>query len=226
MHLFERDWQTYSKVVRHNYMHHREVYAQLRQLLTAEAPRPYSFLDLACGDASASIEALKSTAIASYHGVDLSRPALALAKKALLALGCSATLEHGDFAQALADRTQPVDVIWIGQSLHHFDRAKKLAVMRDARRLCGEHGLFLIWEPTHLEGEDQEVWLQRFQATCRPLWGLLKPEEWDAMVEHIRSFDHAETSATWQALGNAAGFDRVDEVFTTPLSFNRIYYCR
>ena len=61
MRLFDKDWQTYSKVVALNYMFHREVYAELRQFLLAEAPRSFSFLDLACGDARATASALKGT---------------------------------------------------------------------------------------------------------------------------------------------------------------------
>ena len=38
MRLFDKDWQTYSKVVALNYMFHREVYSELRQLLLAETP--------------------------------------------------------------------------------------------------------------------------------------------------------------------------------------------
>ena len=79
MRLFAKNWQTYSKVVALNYMFHREVYSELRKLLLAQTPRSYSFLDLACGDASATVEALVGTSIASYRGIDLSQPALSIA---------------------------------------------------------------------------------------------------------------------------------------------------
>jgi SAM-dependent methyltransferase len=115
MRLFERDWQTYSKVVAFNYMFHREVYAELRQFLLAEAPRSFSFLDLACGDARPTVGALDGTSLASYRGIDLSRPALAIAAKALMALNCRVTLGHRDFAEALANLDEDFDVIWIGQ---------------------------------------------------------------------------------------------------------------
>jgi SAM-dependent methyltransferase len=223
MRLFERDWQTYSKVVANNYMFHREVYAELRRFLLVEAPGRYSFLDLACGDARATVCALADTPIGSYHGIDLSSPALAIAAKSLTALDCRVTLEHRDFVEALANLDEEFDVIWIGQSLHHLDRAKKLAAMRDARRLCSEHGFFMIWEPTRLDHEDQEEWLGRFKSTCRSLWSLLERDEWDAMVEHIKTSDHAETMADWHRLGEEAGFGRVRDIFSPPLQLNRVY---
>ena len=223
MRLFERDWRTYSKVVAHNYMFHREVYAELRRLLLAEAPGGYSFLDLACGDARPTVGALAGTSIGSYRGIDLSSPALAIAAKSLTVLDCRVKLERRDFAEALASLDEDFDVIWVGQSLHHFDRAKKLEVMHDARRVCGEHGFFIVWEPTCLDHEDQTEWLRRFQSTCRARWVMLEPEEWDAMVDHIKTSDNPETSAVWHRLGEETGFGRVRDLFTPPLQLNRVY---
>ena len=223
MRLFEKDWQTYSKVVALNYMSHREVYAELRQFLLAEAPPRFSFLDLACGDASSTAGALKGTSIASYRGIDLSRPALAAAARVLTALDCRVTLDHRDFSEALAKLDDHFDVIWIGQSLHHLDRTKKLAAMREARRLLGERGFLLIWEPTRFDDEDQAAWLQRFQSTCRSRWTRLEPEEWEAMVEHIKTSDHVETRTEWLRLGEEAGFSQVRDIYAPPLELNRIY---
>jgi hypothetical protein len=46
-------WHTYRKVVAANYMHHMEIRAQLERVLLAQfASRPFSFLDLGCGDAA------------------------------------------------------------------------------------------------------------------------------------------------------------------------------
>jgi hypothetical protein len=58
--------------------------------------------------------------VAHYHGIDLSQAALDLASKALEALACPVTLDHRDFVAALHDRPEPVDVAWIGLSLHHL----------------------------------------------------------------------------------------------------------
>ena len=73
---------------------------------------------LACGDASVTVEALKGTQIAPYHGIDLSQAALELASRALETLACPVTLDRRDFVEALRDRPEPVDVAWISLSLH------------------------------------------------------------------------------------------------------------
>jgi NAD(P)-dependent dehydrogenase (short-subunit alcohol dehydrogenase family) len=46
-------WHTYRKVVATNYMHHMEIKAHIERVLRAQfAGRPFSFLDLGCGDAA------------------------------------------------------------------------------------------------------------------------------------------------------------------------------
>ena len=50
---FRVAWPTYRKVIDNNCLFHREVYERLHRLLADEAPRPFRFLDVACGDASA-----------------------------------------------------------------------------------------------------------------------------------------------------------------------------
>src|SRR4051794_20384855 len=133
---FARDWRTYAKLVDHDYVFHREVYAMLHRVL-AELAGPFRFLDLACGDARGVVGALRGTAVAHYHGVDLSLPALEMARLAVEALGCPAELDHRDFVAAMADRPEPADVVWIGLSLHHLQPPDKLTILREARGVLG-----------------------------------------------------------------------------------------
>ena len=62
--LFRQQWQLYRKLVDNNYLFHREAYAQLHRILLDEAVQPFRFLDIACGDGSATVEALRGTRVA------------------------------------------------------------------------------------------------------------------------------------------------------------------
>ena len=221
--VFLRGWQTYRKVLDNNYMFHREVYDCLRQVILANAPVGYRFLDVACGDASASAKALTGTPVEHYYGIDISGPALEIAQRELAHIGCPVTLRQDDFVEALASWTKPVDVVWIGQSLHHLLAPAKAALMKEIRRILGGAGLFLIWEPTLLEGEAQEGWISRFERGSRPLWSKLDGEDWDAMLSHVRASDHAEPSAIWRQLGLQAGFANAQEIYTSPTELARVY---
>lgn len=223
--LFQRQWQIYRILVAENYLFHREVAARLRQVLLEEAPRSFRFLDLACGDASAVATALYGAPIASYHGVDLSAAALALAAENLAVLDCPVTLEQRDFAAAVRDWPKQEDVVWIGLSLHHLPTAGKLEVMRAVRRIVGESGLFLIYEDACPDGESREAWLARWDAQ-RPLWTAYDDDAWQAITSHVHDEDFPESDSGWRTLGREAGFGQVDQLFAAPTDLLRMYRFR
>ena len=69
--LFQQQWQLYRKFVDNNYFYHREVYGQLHRILAEETVQPFRFLDIGCGDAKTTVDALKGTRMAHYHGIDV-----------------------------------------------------------------------------------------------------------------------------------------------------------
>ncbi|MEA2525039.1 MAG: hypothetical protein QOF73_2266 [Thermomicrobiales bacterium] len=223
--IFHRQWQVYRKMVDNNYLFHREAYGWLHQILVDEAVQPFRFLDIACGDADATVRALSGTRVARYHGIDQSPAALDLAREALAALACPVTLEQRDFVEALGDRPAPVDVVWIGLSLHHLRAPAKLAVMRAIRGIVSAGGLFLIYENASPDGEDRESWLRRWDYQ-RPSWTAYTAEEWDAMTAHVHAADFPETASGWHALGHEAGFGGVRDVFVAPSDLFRMYCFR
>jgi len=220
--LFQRQWKLYRKVVDNNYLFHREAYAQLHRILVGEAVQAFRFLDIACGDARATADALKGTRVAHYHGIDLSQPALNLAGNALTTLRCPIMLDRADFVEALRNWSQPVDVAWIGLSLHHLMAPAKLALMRKIRGMVGGHGLFLIYEDASPDGEDRTAWLRRHDRQ-KPSWTALTLEEWDAITAHVHTADFPETASRWHSLGREAGFTRVHQLFVAPSNLFRMY---
>jgi SAM-dependent methyltransferase len=221
--LFQQQWQLYRKFVDYNLLYHREAYGQLHRILVEEVVQPFRFLDIACGDASATVDALRGLRVAHYHGIDLSQAALDLARKNLEALACPVTLEHRDFVAALRDRPEPVDVAWIGLSLHHLLAPAKLDLMREIRSVVGDNGLFLIYENASPDAEDRDAYLLRWEHQNQPLWTALTPEEYEAMRAHVRAYDFLETNSRYHSLGHEAGFNHVRELFVAPTDLFRMY---
>src|SRR6516165_9126466 len=178
MEAFRHQWQIYSKVVDNDYLSHQAVHAVLHRELVRDVNRPFRFLDLACGDARLTVAALQGTRVIHYHGIDLSEPALGMARQTVESLACPAELEQEDFVTAMRDRPEPADVVWIGLALHHLQTAAKGALMREVRATVGEGSLFMIYEPTFLEGESRPAYLDRFERTYRPAWATFTPAEW------------------------------------------------
>ncbi|MCX5513914.1 hypothetical protein C3941_23180 [Kaistia algarum] len=220
--LFQQGWQVYRKMVDNNYLFHREAYATLHRALAGGFDGPFRFLDIACGDATASVGALRGTRIAEYHGIDLSRPALELAARALDALDCRHSLEQGDFAEALARRSAPVDVAWVGLSLHHLQASGKLQAMRDIRRFLGSGGIFLAYENAGPDGESRDEWLRRWDRQ-EPGWSAFTRDELVQVHDHVHGCDYPETDSTWRSLGEDAGFDSTSELYRSPSDLFRLY---
>jgi SAM-dependent methyltransferase len=226
MEAFRHQWQIYSKVVDNDYLSHHAVEAVLHRELVTHVNWPFRFLDLACGDARLTVAALQGTSVTHYHGIDLSAPALAMARQTVAALACPVELEQEDFVSAMRARREPADVVWIGLALHHLQTADKGALMREVRATVGDRGRFLIYEPVCKQGESRPTYLDRFEQINHPLWSALTPDEWAAMLAHVRAADFPEPSSVWAQLGRDAGFCDVRELFTDPTGFYKVFCFR
>jgi SAM-dependent methyltransferase len=226
MEAFRHQWQIYSKVVDNDYLSHQAVHAVLHRELVTDVNRPFRFLDLACGDARLTVAALQDTPVTQYHGIDLSAPALAMARQTVEALACPVELEQEDFVSAMRARREPADVVWIGLALHHLQTPDKGALMREVRATVGDSGRFLIYEPVCNEVESRPAYLDRFEEVNHSAWAALTSEEWAAMLGHVRAADFPEPSSVWAQLGRDAGFRDVCELFTDPTGFYKVFCFR
>lgn len=221
--VFQQAWRIYRVLIDENYMFHREAYACLHQVLTEQIARPFRFLDIACGDATPSLAALRGTPITAYDGIDLSAAALDLARETLTALACPFTLVNADYVDSLAEWTVPVDIAWIGFSLHHMTRDEKRVVLSMIRNLLPDDGHLLFYEDTSPDGESREEWLARWDAQ-RPDWTAYSPEDWAEITAHVHAADYPETVSTWKALAQEAGFAEAREVYVAPSDLFRLFW--
>ncbi|WP_423067926.1 class I SAM-dependent methyltransferase [Devosia sp. CN2-171] len=220
--VFQDTWAVYRKVVDNNYLFHREAYAALRAQLTGAGVFPFRFLDIACGDATASVDALRGTQLTHYHGIDFSSHALQLAAAALGELGCSVKLEEGDFLDLVPERKDIADIIWMGLSLHHLQQADKLNFMRDIRSALEAGGAFLIYENSLRGAEDRDSWMRRWDEQ-RPAWTAFSDAEWVTISNHVHAADYPESHETWHRLGREAGFRSSAHLLTTPTELFSLY---
>jgi SAM-dependent methyltransferase len=211
--IFQQQWELYRKFLTYDYLSNAGAYAHLHSFLQSNIARPFALLDLACGDASGIVEALKGTPIASYRGIDLSGPALDHARKNLEKMPCRAELVQADFVTAMRSPQRGADIVWISLSLHHLDTGDKRTLMREVRQCLNEGGAFLIYEPTQDDGESRAAYLDRFEEIGRKDWKALSPQEFAEAMNHVRTCDLPETITNWIELGRDAGFSRVSELY-------------
>jgi ubiquinone/menaquinone biosynthesis C-methylase UbiE len=224
--IFRHQWELYRKFLTHDYLENAGAYAELHRFLNDNVTRPFAFVDLACGDASGIVTALKGTEIANYRGIDLAPPALELAKRNLAALPCAVELDEADFVQAMRTGSGPADVVWISLSLHHLTTPDKCTLMREIQAQLSPNGALLIYEPTCRDGESRADYLDRFEETGRREWTALSAEEFEEAMRHVRTCDLPETVTKWGTLGHDAGFTRIAELYKAPSDLFRLFSYR
>jgi 2-polyprenyl-3-methyl-5-hydroxy-6-metoxy-1,4-benzoquinol methylase len=220
---FQEQWSTYRKLVESRCLAHREVGTILQDTLNDLFKSPFSFLDIACGDASLMKTALQGTQVRHYHGIDLSQAALELAASNLASMPFEVDLDHRDFIEAMMRRPEHADAAWCSLSVHHLATNDKLKLMKAIRGAVGARGIFLLYEPTCRDGEDRPAWLDRCLRTNKPLWSVLTSAEWDQIWAHVTAWDFPETAAVWCELGRNAGFAEARQVFVDPTDFFRLF---
>ncbi len=220
---FQTQWNIYRKLVDNDYLSHRGAYSTLRKILNDKMYGPFSIMDLACGDAHNTVESLRGTKVNHYIGVDLSEVALKLAEEAVEELNCSVDLEEEDFVNFEEVLEQPVDVIWIGLSLHHLSVTDKAEFMVKAKNALNKDGLFMIYEPFCKVGEDRKEYVRRFSDINQKLWTALTPVEWSAIIKHVSESDIPEPASTWITLGREAGFIHCQEMFRDPTGLYSLF---
>jgi SAM-dependent methyltransferase len=225
VHAFFSQWDIYRLCIEHNTLFHREVGAILRrELLPSTAP--FTFLDLACGDADLTAAALRGTRMSSYTGVDFSAPALALAANKIAELGCPRTLHEADFTEFLRQNKMQFDVIYLGLSLHHLERETKREMMAHLRRATAPGGTFYLFEPFLRPGEHREGYVARWAAAMDGPYDPFPPEARDALREHVRASEKPESQDEYLSAARAAGFEDGKILFTDPDNFYSLFRFR
>ena len=220
MEQFQKQWAAYQELVDCDALSHRAAGDVLHAALAA-IPGPFTFLDIACGDASLPRRALSGTTASHYQGIDLSEPAIELAARMLDGQPYEVDLDHQDFVAALEERRQPADVIWCGLSIHHLVTPDKLKLMKAIHRATGS--FFMLFEPTRRDGEDRDTFIARFIGAQVPLWTTMTAEQRDQLIHHIETCDLPETASGWLDLGREAGFRSATQLFVDPTDGLRIF---
>lgn len=223
---FSTSWSVYRKVLKNNYMGHVEAYQVLSQTLISEIDKPFSFLDLACGDAYYSSRALRGTKVTHYTGIDLSEAALQAAREELQRLECEKELKSGELNEFDSLTEPPLDVIWVGLSLHHLDTEEKAGFIKKVYESLSDDGIFLIYEPVFLDGEHRGSYFKRIKVIIESTWTGLSDEETGALLEHVRTTELPETEDTWIRLGRDAGLRSAEKIFSEPIGLYSLFIYR
>jgi SAM-dependent methyltransferase len=216
--IFVAQQALYRRVVEADYMSHRALFGIFHDLLKARGD-PFAVLDLASGDASCSVEALRRTKVRDYVAVDLSEPALSLAVSNASSLHCATQVVRRDFQEYVNAASRLWDVIFIGFSYHHLDSKAKAAFAPQIRRVLGAGGEWIFFEPMLHGNETRDGFLDRWKASLESDWQEFTPEEKATIWEHVSQYDFPENLGTFERIALEGGFRSFEHLYTDPFCF-------
>ncbi len=203
--FFVDSWNIYHKLVARNYMFHREIYAAVEKLLRDSFSRPFSLLDLGCGDASFLAPILKSLDLDSYRGIDLADTALRLAAENLRGLSRPADLRQAEMLNWLETDYERYDMVFSSFALHHLPSELKLEFFRHSAERLVPGGLLLLIDVARDPGQDLPAYHDAYCGTMEREWTALLPQELEFAVTHVRNNDQPETLDDLLAMAERAG---------------------
>lgn len=204
--FFARSWSVYDQIAEHNYMSHREMYANVAQLLKQRKDRnKYRLLDLGCCNARFLAPCLVQSPPAHYQGVDMSDTALGEAKNCLGEFHCPVELTHGDLLETLEATNQQWDVIFTGFALHHLSRDQKSRLFGAAGQCLTDNGWLLMVDVAREEGQSREDYLQGYLRNMRERWTQIPADQLESACEHVAAYDYPECLANLQEMAKTSG---------------------
>ncbi|HJW87251.1 MAG TPA: class I SAM-dependent methyltransferase [Candidatus Brocadiaceae bacterium] len=208
---FSKRWNVYKNLINNNYLYHYDIHSCLHKILLGFFfPKPFSLLDLGCGDASFIANTLNGTTVSRYYGIDLSGVALKEAGKNLAGSSFKSTILCGNVAESIVGLQEDFDAIVCGYSLHHLTIQEKEVVFSNCRRILREGGLLLIYDIVRKRNESRDEYLNRYWAVSERCWTHISRDKMAILKAHALESDFPEDMDYFLNQAHKYGFKRVE----------------
>ncbi|WP_395739444.1 class I SAM-dependent methyltransferase [Prosthecobacter sp.] len=210
--LFRKAWTLYDTISEKNYMFHREIYAQVADLLRQRhAQGPYHILDLGCGNARFLAPCLQAAPPETYDGVDLSASALEEARGYLKGIA-NAGLHHKDMLHAVENADTAFDIIFTGFAVHHLDAEGKQRLLTACAERLAPGGSLIMVDVLREEGQTREQYMDGYLGFMRTQWTEVVPDQLAEACAHVEAYDFPETLTDLTSMAKQAGLSQTEVV--------------
>lgn len=217
---FFQGWQLYQSVVQSNCMEHREIGTALRSVFES-IDGEFSVLDLGCGDSSMAIKALEGLRVSRYTGVDLTAPALEIARANFRGT-YSATWVHANMVDYIASCDQQFDVIMTSFAMHHLPADIKQSWLADIAKHLTPRGQLVLVDTCCPAGMSRDETVQTYLDLIAD-WPLSTADK-ATIATHMWSSDFPESEAFMEAALTAAGLKQTT-IYKHPRGLQVGYVC-
>lgn len=218
---FFQTWKLYQSIIQNNGMEHREIGEALRCVFEV-LPQGFSVLDLGCGDSSMAMQSLDGLSVSSYTGVDLTAPALDIAR-ANFHGSYSATWVHANMVDFVANVDQQFDVIMTSFAMHHLPAVTKQAWLADIAKHLNPMGQLVLIDTCCPAGMSRDETVQSYLDLIAD-WPLSDADK-SAIAAHMWSSDYPESEAFMAGAFAAAGLSH-SVIYKHPQGLQVGYLCQ
>lgn len=150
---------------------------------------PFEMLDLGCGDALPVIPCLKQQPLISYTGVDLSAPALQLAKQHLGTLSAIVKLHECSIETFLRSCKDTFDLIYSSYTIHHLQDDQKKHLLAQCHSLLKKDGRMIYIDIYREDLTSIESYRSAYSEMINNDWNILNEAEKNAITNHLNTYD-------------------------------------
>lgn len=215
--VFAKNWQMYQKILKHNYMRHKEMYDILHQFILNYPAKSFSFLDLGCGDLSTITPCLVDSNIYSYIGVDLSPQALEIAQKNITYIPGEKRLITGNIKdvvqELMSTKNLKFDIVFSSYTIHHLSTLDKQNLINDIWQILNPNSCFIFIDTFREEGESRDRYLAKYWQNINKNWFSLTKDEIALAITHMKNCDFPETENTILNQAKNAGFSKCEFIY-------------
>lgn len=215
--------EIFHHAIEENYMAHHEIHTAIQQHLGTVYDKPFSVLDLGCGDAYFISKALQSTLTKSYTGIDQSADALSSAHENLTAAQIKFRLIQGDhtrFNQLTND--EKFRVMIVGFSLYLLPKTEKIRFFKECREHLRKRGRVLVYDVIRRHHEERDDYLERYYQHAAENWPTLNATALHQLAEHINMSDHPESLESLTDIARQAGFKHAELLYVDGSGFHQL----
>ncbi len=211
---FNDNWKKYQAILETNTLYHREMMAALTAFLEQHfSDKPFSLVDVGCGDASVIHAVLKHQKLKSYTGIDAAEAVLELAEQHFADIDCEKSFICGNMQQAIKRLPGNYNIIYTSYAVHHLALTEKAAFLQDCYDKLEPNGYLVLIDGILRPGQTRESWLDALANRIQVTQDLTDEQINDRMNAHSRQADFPIEIATYKAFASQQQWKQVQVLF-------------